>query len=174
MAFASFDNSGIKPQPQGVDFGLYMGERLPLFDIDVGAQKATTYNKISQNELMLQFYNLQFFNPQNATQALACLEGMDFNGKQDVVERIQRNGSLQEAFVQLYQMAIMMSQAYDPRAMPAIMQLGTEAGIQQPDMPMSAQSPEMMQTDSLGGIKGEEHPFVQSARERVQNSTQPT
>ena len=174
MAFASFDNSGIKPQPQGVDFGLYMGERLPLFDIDVGAQKATTYNKISQNELMLQFYNLQFFNPQNATQALACLEGMDFNGKQDVVERIQRNGSLQEAFMQLYQMAIMMSQAYDPRAMPAIMQLGTEAGIQQPDMPMSAQAPQQMQTDSLGGIKAEEHPFVQSARERVQNSTQPT
>ena len=40
MRFETFDNSGIKPQSQGVDFGMYMGERMPLFDIEVGAQKA--------------------------------------------------------------------------------------------------------------------------------------
>lgn len=174
MRFTSYDNSGIKPQSQGVDFGLYMGERMPLFDIEVGAQKQTTYNKISQNELMLQFYNLQFFNPQNVDQALACLEGMDFNGKQDVVERIQRNGTIFDAFTQLYQMATAMAQAYDTRALPALAQLGMQAGMAPPDMPMRDQAPETMETDSLGGIKGEEHPFVKNAREQAQAGTQPT
>lgn len=174
MQFTKFDNSGIKPQSQGVDFGHYMGERMPLFDIEVGAQKQTTYNKISQNELMLQFYNLQFFNPQNVDQALACLEGMDFNGKQDVIERIQRNGTIFDAFMQLYQMATAMAQAYDTRALPALAQLGMQVGIAPPEMPMRDQAPETMETDSLGGLKGEEHPFVQKAREQAQAGTQPT
>ncbi len=178
MRFASFDNSGIKPQSQGVDFGMYMGERLPLFDVEVGAQKQTTYNKISQNELMLQFYNLQFFNPQNTDQALACLEGMDFNGKQDVVERIQRNGTLFEAFQQLFQMALAMAQAYDTRALPALEQLAMQTGMAMPQMPMQnqahSQNANAIQTDSLGGLKPQEHPFVRNAREQAQSSTQPT
>ena len=174
MQFTTFDNSGIKPQPQGIDFGMYMGERMPLFDIEVGAQKQTTYNKISQNELMLQFYNLQFFNPQNVDQALACLEGMDFNGKQEVVDRISRNGTIFDAFTQLYQMATAMAQAYDTRALPALAQLGMQAGMAPPDMPMRDQAPETMETDSMGGIKGEEHPFVKKAREQAQAGTQPT
>ena len=178
MRFESFDNSGIKPQSQGVDFGLYMGERLPLFDIEVGAQKQTTYNKISQNELMLQFYNLQFFNPQNVDQALACLEGMDFNGKQDVIDRIQRNGTMFEVLQQAIQLLTGMAQAYDPRALPAIAQLSMQAGMMPPEMPMAdaahSQDTKAVETDSLGGLKGEEHPFVQKAREQAQAGTQPT
>jgi len=176
MEFVSYDNSGIKPQSQGVDFGMYMGERLPLFDIEVGAQKATTYNKISQNELMLQFYNLQFFNPQNADQALACLEGMDFNGKQDVTDRIKRNGTLMDAFMQLYQMTLGMAQAYDQRALPALQTLAMQVGMAPPQMPMSTMSQDTnaVETDEFGGLKGKEHPFVKSARERAQNGTQPS
>jgi hypothetical protein len=180
MEFASFDNSGIKPQPQGIDFGLYMGERLPLFDIDVSAQKATTYNKISQNELMLQFYNLQFFNPQNVDQALACLKGMDFNGKQDVIDTIEQNGTLLQLFQQLLQITMGMAQMYDPNILPEIAQMGVQAGIMAPEqaqMPMQnaahSQDAKAIQTDSTGALEGEEHPIVRRAREQAQMGTQP-
>ena len=86
--FVSFSNAGLRPQHQGVDFGADMGFRLPVFDIRVEAQKKNAYARLSQNELATQFFQLGFFNPALAPQALACLEMMDFDGKEAVMARI--------------------------------------------------------------------------------------
>lgn len=171
-SFIPYDNSKIKPQPQGEDFDMDMGFRVPEFDIKVSAQKASPYNKLSQNELALQFYQLQFFNPQNTTQALACLEMMDFEGKDDVIATVSQNGTLMQAFMSLLQLAMGMAQAHNPTVMPAIMQNAAMAGITMP-APVAAGNAERVQTDSTGSIKRDEHPFVANAREKVQNSTQP-
>lgn len=190
MRFVSYDNSGIKPQAQGLaedgtDFGVDMGYRIPVFDIDVTPQRATAYNKMSQNELALQFYNLQFFNPQNTTQALACIEMMDFDSKQEVIDMIQRNGTMLEMFQQVFGIAMGMAQAYDPTVIPNLMQIGVGAGIVDPmmasqqTMRANAMSQDakaidsgLLNTDENGNVKGEEHPFVKNARERVQNASQ--
>lgn len=84
--FMAFSNAGMQPQMQYNAMGQETGERLPIYDISVSAQKSTGYNKMSQNELALQFYNAGFFNPQMAPMALMCLDMMDFRGK-DVVQR---------------------------------------------------------------------------------------
>lgn len=77
--------------------GLWSGGQLgPEFDLEITAQKASPYTKLSQNELMLQFYQLGFFQPGNAAQAAVCLEGMDFDGKEALLSKIRENGSLQE------------------------------------------------------------------------------
>lgn len=176
--FVQYDNSGIKAQEQGSDFGIDMGYRVPQFDISVGAQKASPYNKVSQNELALQFYNLAFFNPTNATQAVACLDMMDFNGKDELIRKIKQNGTLLDMFNQLFQVSLGMAQVFNPQMVPTIVQMGMQAGVIDSGMAqqMTAQGQAMAQmprADSLGNLEGEEHPFVQKARERAQEATQP-
>ena len=69
---------------------------MPLFDISVSAQKASPYARLSQNELALQFYHAGFFDPNRAQEALACLDMMDFDRKDAVMERIRRGAETGE------------------------------------------------------------------------------
>ncbi len=95
ISFTSYSNKGLCPRTQGDYFGIDMGMRTPVFDIDVSAQRANPYSKMSQNELALQFYNLGFFEPARADAALGCLEMMDFSRKESVMQRIsERAGSI--------------------------------------------------------------------------------
>lgn len=111
--YVTFDNSGIKPQPQNVG-GVDMGLRLPEFDVDVTAEKANPYKKMEMNELALNFYNQGFFNPEMADQALACLEIMDFDHKDLVISKISQNQTLQMRLAQFEQLALMLAQKVDP------------------------------------------------------------
>lgn len=94
VEFARYSNVGLLPHRQGEAFGVEMGSRMPLFDIEVNAQKASPYAKMSQNELALQFYAQGFFEPTRAQQALLCLEMMDFERKSFLMEAISRNAAL--------------------------------------------------------------------------------
>lgn len=64
--------------------------REPVFDISVRAQKNSPFARISQNELAKEFYQMGFFDPARAHEALACMEMMDFEGKAAVMERIRK------------------------------------------------------------------------------------
>ena len=111
--FVQFSNQGLVPQRQMLN-GNDMGLRLPEFDIEVTSEKASPYKKIEQNELALSFYHEGFFNPQMADQAIACLEMMDFNHKEDVIQRIRANGTIMQMMLQYQQMALMLAQKYEP------------------------------------------------------------
>ena len=87
-AFVSFDNAGLVAQSQGMAFGLDMGMRLPVFDIRIEAQRKNAYSRLSQNELAVQFFQLGFFDPARAGQALQCMQMMDFDGKDELMQRI--------------------------------------------------------------------------------------
>ena len=86
--FLQYGNGGLTPRHQGVDFGADMGYRLPLFDVQVNAQKQSPYSRLSQNEMALQFFGAGFFDPARAQQALLCLDMMDFDRKQFVMEKV--------------------------------------------------------------------------------------
>lgn len=103
--FVQYSNEGIVPQMQGNDFGMDMGVRIPLFDIEVTAEKASPYSKMAQNELALQFYGAGFFDPMRADQALACLDMMDFDRKEAIIQKIQQNGGMLQQMMMLAQMA---------------------------------------------------------------------
>lgn len=66
-------------------------ERSTLFDVQVMAQKAPAYSRLSRNELALQFFAAGFFEPDRKEQALSCLQLMDFEGKALMEERIRQN-----------------------------------------------------------------------------------
>ena len=65
--------------------------RKPVFDISVTSQKSNPFSVTAQNELAKELYNLGFFNPEMANQAIMCLEMMSFEGKEQVIERIRSN-----------------------------------------------------------------------------------
>lgn len=92
--FIAYDNTEIRLRNQGVEFGLEVGSRMPVFDIKVSAEKASPFSKISQNELALQLYNAGFFNPEMRTQALMAVSMMDFEGKENVISRISNGGNV--------------------------------------------------------------------------------
>ena len=159
--FVQFDNSGLKPQGQQT-MGMDMGLRVPEFDIDVTTEKANPYKKMEQNELALNFYNQGFFNPQMTDQALACLDMMDFTKKEDVMAKIQQNGTLMEMLVMYQQLALQYAEMLDPA-------LGEQVGnliLQQGGQPIP----------HGGGLisldESEEHPFNEKAREQARASTQ--
>ena len=86
--FVQYGNGKLAARHQGMDFGQDMGYRLPLFDVQVSAQKQSPYSKLSQNEMALQFFGAGFFDPARAQQALMCLDMMDFDRKQFVMEKV--------------------------------------------------------------------------------------
>ena len=118
--FVQYSNANIIPQPQGpvmggtpMDMGVDVGYRLPLFDIEVTAEKQSPYSKMAQNELALQLYKGGFFAPNNADAALACLDMMDFDRKDFVIEKIQKNGTLLDMLIQTQQFAMALAQMVD-------------------------------------------------------------
>ena len=177
--YVQYSNAGIQPQAQGMDFGLDMGMRIPLFDIEVTAQKQSPYSKMSQNELALQFFKAGFFNPQIADQALACLDMMDFDRKEFIMQKISQNGGMYQQMLMMQQqmMALgqMVDQAHGGNEVTA--NLANQFGMQMPNMVRSNADGKPMAEDkeALGGdSSGSESTNTKKARQRVAESTSPT
>jgi hypothetical protein len=169
--FVQYSNAGIAPQYQGMEMGVDMGYRLPLFDIEVTAQKQSPYSKVAQNDLALQFFGAGFFNPQMADQALACLDMMDFDRKQFVMQKIADNGTMHQKLVQYMQLAFALAQKTRPDVAQQIGQdMAVTAGIQ---MPMVGGNTDAEESVALGGEE-KESSYTAKARERVAESTSPT
>ena len=172
--FVEYSNAGISPQFQGVEMGVDMGYRLPLFDIEITAQKQSPYSKMSQNELALQFYQAGFFNPQMADQALACLDMMDFDRKQFIMQKIAQNGGMYQQMLMMQQQMLQMAQMIDP-AMAEQIAAGIVGGTgAAPMMGGQAPSANVEQTEALGGNEKSEASNTKKARQRVAESTDPT
>ena len=97
VEFITFSNAGLKPQDQGVELGVELGMRTPLFDIEISAEKQSPYSRLSQNEMAMQFYSAGLFDPARSTEALTALDMMDFNGKSALVEKVRENGGRYQA-----------------------------------------------------------------------------
>lgn len=111
--YVDFDNSGLVPQPQESAFGIDLGNRLPIMDIDVKPQKRSAYSKETQNQTALNLYSAGFFAPQNTDAALACLNMMDFDGIEKVKDKIQENGTLYEQLMMMQQQLMQMAAVVD-------------------------------------------------------------
>jgi hypothetical protein len=175
--YVQYSNAGIAPQYQGNDFGQDMGFRIPLFDIEITAQKQSPYSKMSQNELALQFFGAGFFNPQMADQALACLDMMDFDRKQFIMQKIAQNGGMYQQMMMMQQQMLMMASELDrikgtemAPQMAAQMQAGGMAIPAMGGAPTNVEN-----TEALGGKEGAgEASNTKKARQRVAESTDPT
>lgn len=170
--FISYTNAGIRQQHQGSDFGEDMGYRTPVFDIKVSAQRRNVYTKVTQNELALQFFKLGFFNPQLADQALMCLDMMEFDGKDDIMQKVARNGQLHQKLLQYMQLALTFAQQIDPALAQTISQdiVATMGGG---GVPAGGAAPRMYLSDNIAGAGKKEPAVVENARRRSGNASQP-
>lgn len=171
--YISYSNAGIQPQHQGNDFGEDMGYRLPVFDVKISAQKKNVYTKVTQNELALQFFQIGFFNPKMVDQALMCLDLMEFDGKDTVMQKVARNGTLFQKLIQYMQMALVFAQAVRPDMVQGISQdimqtMGSAAGGG-----VAGGSPQMFQSDNIAGIGKKEPAIVENSRQRSGEAAQP-
>ena len=178
--FTTYDNSGIIPQV--VDNGgmAENGLRLPVFDVEVRAQRENAYTKMSQNELAIQFFNMGLFNPQMTDQALMLIEMMDFRGKDELRQKIQANGTIQETLMKVAQIAMALAQRYDPA-------VGEQLGMILQSMAMDTGMQQMAPADGGGAMpaafgsgdamakanEANENPIVRKARERAANASRP-
>ena len=174
MRYVQYSNAGITPQAQGIEMGVDMGYRLPLFDIEVSAQKQSPYSKMSQNELALQFFGAGFFNPQIADQALACLDMMDFDRKEFIMQKIAQNGGMYQQMMmmqqQMMQLGAMVDQSRGGNEI--TMGLANQFGMQPPAPNGPAGGAK--NNEALGGEGGGEPSTTKKARQRVAESTSPT
>ena len=142
-SFVPYSNEGLMPQPLGNVMGTDMGYRLPDFDIRIEVQKKNAYTRTAQNDLAIQFFQMGFFNPALAPQALACIQMMDFDGKTEMEMMIRQNAMMQ-------QMQMMMNPM---------------AAAGQPLPAGGGEKPE-----GTEGSQGRENPIVERARERANNA----
>ena len=136
-----------------------------MFDIKVSAQKKSAYTKMSQNELALQFYQLGFFSPDAVDQTMLCLEMMDFDGKDGMMQRVAQQGTLRDKLGQYMQLALTLAAKAAPEMVQGLSQdilqtMGGGAVIPQGQV-AAQQQPEA------------EHPYVQQAREQSRAAAEP-
>jgi hypothetical protein len=90
------------------------GLRLPVFDIDVRAQRESPYTQMAMNELGVQFWSMGLFNPQMTDQALLLLDMMEFKGKDELRQKIKAQGTMQDTLIKVAQIAMALAAKYDP------------------------------------------------------------
>ena len=171
--FVTYSNEGIKPQPQGNEYGMDMGYRLPVFDLEINAQRESSYSKMAQNELALQFYNAGFFNPELADQAMATLDMMDFKGKNEVMQKIADNQMLFKENAELKQQLLQLAQIVDKTQGTNMSEqiAGTILGESAAGFVPNARIQMPERNIDSEGIAGK-NTIVENARERAQESTQ--
>ena len=175
--FVEYSNAGIQPQLQGIEMGVDMGYRVPLFDIEITAQKQSPYSKMSQNEMALQFYSAGFFAPQNADAALATLDMMDFDRKQFIMQKIAQNGGMYQKMLMMQQQMLMLAQMVDQAKGSNLadqIAAGITGGVA-PSPVDGSVATDTSKSDALGGEKKTaESSTTKNARKRVAESTSPT
>lgn len=123
---------------------MMMGDRRPVFDVEVSPQKSNPFNRLSQNEFAKELYSAGVFNPQMADQALAMLDMMEFEGKAKVVERVQQGQTMFAQMQQLQSVCAQMAQQIaaltgeDPSRMLAALQMQGEQAAPAPGKTQSS------------------------------------
>lgn len=128
---------------------------MPVFDIMVRPQKASPFSKIAQNELAKELYGMGVFNPEYADQAYACIDMMDFEGKDTVMQRIQENGMMYQQIQQLQASMAQMAQLIadstgDTRILDALGAQGIQAAQATPQMP--EENTDTLESNAIGEV----------------------
>ena len=175
--FVTYDNAGLQPQMIPNFPGEEPGMRLPIFDIEVRAQRENAYTKMSQNELALQFFGNGMLNPQMTDQALIALDMMDFRGKEELRKKIEQQGTMQSVLMQVGQIAMMLAQKYDPAIAQQLAGVMQGVSMDIGGVPAAAGggiNPQLRApADNMSAPNPNENALVRRARERAANASRP-
>lgn len=108
--FLEMNNAGLVDQPVGMSMDT--GETLyrkPVFDLKVQAQKRNPFSTMEANQRASELYGMGFFNPDRATEAIAALEMMEFEGIDKVRDSVRQGNTLQNIIIQQNQIIQQMA-----------------------------------------------------------------
>lgn len=162
--YVQYSNSRLKGQSVRSVTGQDMGLRLPEFDIVVTAEKNSPYRKMERNELALNFFARGFFNPEMADQTLGCLAMMDFDGKEEIISRIDTNQTLARRLALTQKLLLQLATQVSPEVAEKISRavIQTSGGGVQPE------------TGAVSSLRsGGEHPFVTRSRAHARDVAMP-
>ena len=163
--FVEYNNSALRPQPMDSLNG-EVRYRDVVFDIEVTAEKENPYKKMEQNELAIQLYNLGVFNTQNAQQAMALLQFMDFKNKDEAIAIVQNNYNIQQQIQALQQMCLTMAQQIgDPNTILQLQQVFSMTNNQ-------GNTPVPTTDQSVNLDANNENKIMSDAREQARSATQ--
>lgn len=99
-AFIEYSNANITDD-QAMSLGLvpvdsYQERRRPVFDIRVVPEKSSPFSRAAQNETAKEMFGMGMFNPDMAEPSLVAMEMMDFEGKDDIKQKIQNNSAMMQ------------------------------------------------------------------------------
>ena len=144
--YVQFDNRHIREQMMIDPMTGETDFRRPVFDIKITSQKQSPFNKIAQNELAKELYQLGVFNPQLADQSLLMLEMMDFEQKDLIIQKVQQNGTLAQMVQNLTAVALKLATIVDQQnGTNTAAEVGAILGVQ-PGMGQAA--------PAAGGVEG--------------------
>ena len=106
---------------------------------------------------------------------LSCLNMMDFEGKQEMIQNVERNGTLYQKYIKLQQMAAQMATIIDDQNGSNLLESMAQNGLidknlQQPGMGNVAGTE--VEANSRGGVQGE-NSIVERARAQAAEATAP-
>lgn len=88
--FSQGNLTAASPVTDALGFVKYTEYRDLVFDIDVVPQRQNLYQRESQNQLFMQLWQSGFFAPGNIESALIVLKNMSFDGKEVLVQDLQK------------------------------------------------------------------------------------
>ena len=152
--YVQFDNRDIREQMVVDPVTGEQDFRRPVFDIKITSQKQSPFNKIAQNELAKELYQLGAFNPQMSDQSLLMLEMMDFEQKDMIIQKVQQNGTLLQMVQNLTAVSMKLATIVDQQngtnttaEVAAIMGVA-QPGVAQPVPGGGVEGSAMTETDS--------------------------
>lgn len=171
--YIQYSNEGITSQVSGVmpnEEGNQLNQllRTPEFDIKITAEKNSPYTRMAQNELALQFYQAGFFEPERADSAMACLDMMDFDCRDDVIKKVSQNGLLYQQLIAAQQQILALSQIVDKNTGSNLADNYASALLQQ----SGQQVPQNVDT-TIGDNTGGESKITANAREEAASRSTP-
>ena len=177
--YVQYDNSGLQVQQIPNLPGQEPGLRLPVFDIEVHAQRETVYNKMANNELGVQFWGMGLFNPQLTDQSLMLLDMMDFRGKEELMNKIQQQGTIREVLAMVAQIALQATAdkpAIQAQLAQVLQGVAADIGMQSGGGVGGMMDQSRQSMDSSGNMfgRGQENAIVSNARDRVQQASRPS
>jgi hypothetical protein len=114
--FMELNNKGLKDQVTGYGMNGEAMYRHPVFDLQIKAQKKNPFSREAQNQLAISLFQMGAFNPQMADASLCALSMMDFEGIDEIRERVQQGQTLFSQVQQLQQQLMQLEALIQGRA----------------------------------------------------------
>lgn len=156
--FVTFDNSKIRTVQLQDEFG-HQAYRKAVFDLKIKSMRNSPFTRVSQNELAKELYDMGIFNPQMADQALMVLDLMDFEGIEQLKQKISERGTVYD---QMQQQITMLTQQL-------AMLTGQSPMPMQPNPEVQPQQTPANHDPMTQAVRGHQAVSPTTARDRAQN-----